>query len=31
MSNPNFGNKRNLALIAGILAMGLVAASIAGG
>lgn len=31
MSNPYFGNKRKLGLIAGILAMGLVAASIAGG
>lgn len=31
MSNPNFGNKRKLGLIAGILVMGLVAASIAGG
>jgi uncharacterized protein len=29
--NPYFGNKRKLGLIAGILAMGLVAASIAGG
>lgn len=31
MSKPHFRNKRNLGLIAGILAMGLVAASIAGG
>ena len=31
MSEPKFANKRNLGLIAGILAMGLVAASIAGG
>lgn len=31
MSNTNIGNKRTLGLIAGILAMGLVAASIAGG
>ena len=31
MSEPEFANKRNLGLIAGILAMGLVAASIAGG
>jgi uncharacterized protein YggE len=31
MQKPNLGNKRSLGLIAGILAMGLVAASIAGG
>ena len=31
MTHPNLRNKRNLGLIAGILAMGLVAASIAGG
>lgn len=31
MTTPNFGNKRKLGLIAGMLAIGLVAASIAGG